>query len=87
MSIAETIAQTLKAHWPDADIHVIDESHKHAGHAGAPEAGESHFHVKMASAAFATMSRIERHRAVNDALADLLRTQIHALRLSLGTPP
>lgn len=83
MSVAAQIEQRLKAKWPESDLTVIDESHKHAGHAGAPDGGESHFHVKLTTAAFAELSLVDRHRAVNGELADLLAGPIHALRLSL----
>lgn len=86
MSVAQEIARRVEARWPDARVRIVDESHKHAGHAGASAAGESHFHLSIAAAAFAAMSRVERHRAVNDALADLLKGPVHALRLTLTTP-
>lgn len=66
-------------------VEVIDESHLHAGHAGARSGGK-HFRVTVVSAAFEGKSRIERHRMVNAALGDLMKQAIHALALTTRTP-
>lgn len=73
---------------------VINESHLHAGHhhqhSGHHEAfdgaGETHFRVRIVSPSFAGMSRIERHRAVNEALAAELQTGVHALAVEPAAP-
>lgn len=62
-------------------LEITDESHLHAGHAGARD-GRGHFHVRIASARFRDLSRIAQHRLVYDALGDLMTTDIHALRIS-----
>lgn len=67
------------------DVQVIDESYLHAGHAGA-RGGGKHLRVTVVSAAFEGKSLIQRHRMVNEALADLLKQQIHALALTTRTP-
>lgn len=67
-------------------LDVVNESHKHAGHAGSPGTGESHFRVLVVSPAFASKSRVERHRMVNTALADELAGPIHALALVTCAP-
>lgn len=67
-------------------LDVINESHKHAGHASSPGTGESHFKVVIVSPAFASKSRVERHRMVNAALADELSGPIHALAISTFAP-
>ena len=67
-------------------LEVVNDSRRHAGHAGSPGTGESHFTVKVVSAAFAGKSRLERHRMVNDALAEELAGRIHALAISALTP-
>jgi BolA protein len=59
-------------------LEVIDESHKHKGHAGARD-GKGHFRVLIVSDAFRGRGRIERHRLVYSALGDLMQTDIHAL--------
>lgn len=66
-------------------LEVRDDSHRHAGHAGARD-GRGHFDVEIVSAAFAGMSPLARHRAVYAALGDLMTTDIHALSIRAGTP-
>ena len=69
---------------PRRDITVVDDSASHAGHAGAPAGGESHFNVMLRSPDFEGQSRIARHRAVHAALGKDLVGRIHALALDLG---
>jgi len=66
-------------------VEVIDESHLHAGHAGARD-GAGHFRVHVLSPRFAGLSRIESQRLVYQALADMLGPDIHALALRCETP-
>ena len=79
------IAKLSQALAPVA-LEVIDESHRHAGHAGAREGGETHYRVRVASAAFAGKSRLERHRMVNAALAAEFADGVHALALQTDAP-
>lgn len=65
-------------------IDIEDESHRHAGHAGA-KGGGGHYRLRIVSAAFAGQSTLARHRMVYDALADLMRRDIHALSVSALT--
>ena len=67
-------------------LSVVDESHLHAGHAHAPESGESHFRVEVVSAAFAGLSRVARQRLVYGMLADEMQGRVHALALRTLTP-
>ena len=67
-------------------LEVVNESHFHAGHAGSPGSGESHFRVTIVSPAFKGKSRIERHRLVNAALAEELRAGVHALAINAQAP-
>lgn len=67
-------------------LDVINESHLHAGHASSPGTGESHFRILIVSPAFASKSRVERHRMVNAALADELAGPVHALALATFAP-
>ena len=62
-------------------LEITDESHLHAGHAGARD-GRGHFHVHIASPHFSGLSRLAQHRLVYDALGDLMTTDIHAVRIS-----
>ena len=66
-------------------VDVIDESHKHAGHAGA-KTGMGHFEVHIIAKAFEGKSLLERHRQVYDALGDMMQTDIHALSIKASTP-
>lgn len=63
-------------------LEVTDESHLHAGHAGARD-GRGHFHIRIASARFQGLGAVARHRLIYDALGDLLTTDIHAVRISI----
>ena len=65
-------------------LEIIDESHKHAGHAQSGGAG--HFLVEIVSDAFADKNPIQRHRLVYDALGDVMNTEIHALSIKASTP-
>jgi BolA protein len=84
--IAAAIERKLTDAFAPARLAVIDESHRHAGHAGARPEGETHFRVELVSAAFAGQSRVARQRLVYAALADELRTHVHALQLTTLAP-
>jgi BolA protein len=62
-------------------LEIDDESHLHAGHAGAAPGGETHYAVRIRAAALASLSRVERHRAVNNALAAEFASGLHALSI------
>jgi len=81
--IARTIETKLRAAFDPVRLSVVDESAQHAGHAGAREGGESHFFVDIAAPVFASMTRVERQRAVNAALAEELAGPVHALRMKV----
>lgn len=84
MSKQAEIQSKLTAAFDPTEIEVIDDSESHRGHAGFQDGGESHFNVRVRSAAFQGMSRIARHRAVHTALGAELVASIHALSLDLG---
>ena len=90
MRVADSIRQKLTAAFAPQSLEVVDESHRHAGHAGATRddgsQGETHFHVRLVTAAFDGVSRVERQRRVYAALADELKGPVHALSLSALTP-
>lgn len=86
MSVAEQIRSKLEAALEPLSLEVVDESHQHAGHAGARPGGESHFRVTVTAAAFDGMSRIERQRAVHRILADELAGPVHALAVTAAAP-
>ena len=85
MAVAEEIRSRLAAEFRPTRLDVVDESERHRGHAGWQEGGESHFRVTIAAPAFGPMSRIERHRAVHEALGRDLVGRIHALALKIET--
>jgi len=80
----ERIRQVLIAHLAPTELTIRDDSEAHAGHAGAREGG--HFSVFVVSDRFAGRTRMQRHRLVYDAVSELLRTDIHALRIQARTP-
>jgi BolA protein len=94
MSIQTSIEEKLDRTFLPERLSVINESHLHAGHhhvesghhAEFDGKGETHFRVRLVSAVFAGMSRIERHRAVNAALADELKGDVHALAIEPAAP-
>lgn len=81
---AEQIASALQAALQPTALEVQDDSHLHAGHAGAREG--RHFTVRLTSAAFTGRSRVMRHRLVYDALALLIPQGIHALAIVARAP-
>ena len=66
-------------------LEILDEGHKHVGHAGARD-GRGHFALEIASAAFAGKSSLARHRMVYEALGDMMQTDIHALSIRAIVP-
>lgn len=82
----ERIAASLTASFAPQTLEVVDESHRHAGHAGARPEGETHFKVRIVSAAFAGLSRVARHRAVTAALAGEFAAGLHALSIDAQAP-
>jgi BolA protein len=86
MRVAQIIETKLTAALQPTTLVVTDESHRHAGHAGARDGGESHFHLDIVSAEFAGKSRVARQRLVYALLAEELKGPIHALSLVTRTP-
>lgn len=79
------IRESLQAALAPVSAEVEDESHLHAGHAGARD-GRGHFRVDVVSDAFEGLGPIARHRAVYAALGTLMQTDIHALSIRARTP-
>ena len=84
MRMSERLESKLKAAF--APKALSDDSHKHHGHSGWREGGETHFSVALISEAFAGKSRIERHRMINAVLAEELGSGVHALAISAKAP-
>ena len=79
--IRERLTNTLQP----AELEIIDESARHAGHAGAASGG-GHFIVNIVAAAFNDKTLIQRHRLVYDAVDDIMHREIHALSIQAKTP-
>ena len=86
MRMVERIERKLGEGLAPTRIDVIDESHKHAGHAGARPEGESHFRVEVVSEQFAGKNRLERQRMVYALLSEEMAGGIHALQLKTLAP-
>ncbi|RYY28361.1 MAG: BolA family transcriptional regulator [Sphingomonadales bacterium] len=84
--LAEIIAARLTAALDPSHLEVINDSHHHAGHMGDDGTGESHWTVVVESGAFSGVSRVQRQRLINNALADLLASRIHALAIRARAP-
>ncbi len=84
--VAAEIDRRLRAALDPTHLAVINDSEKHRGHGGYDGSGESHFTVEIEAPAFAGMSRLERQRAVNAALGELMRERIHALAIRARAP-
>jgi BolA family transcriptional regulator, general stress-responsive regulator len=84
--VGRTLEEKLKAAFNPASLSVIDESHQHQGHAGAHPSGESHFRVRIKAEAFRGISRVQQHRMINAALAEELKTRVHALAIEASSP-
>jgi BolA protein len=80
------IEAILRDAFAPAQLLVKDQSHLHAGHAGARD-GKGHYDVKIVSAAFAGKPPLARHRMIYDALGAMMDTDIHALRIDASVPP
>ena len=81
----ESIREKIQAAFTPDQLDIIDESHLHAGHAGARD-GKGHFNVSIISDQFAGKSLINRHKMIYEALSDLMETDIHALSIKAKTP-
>lgn len=85
-SVAATITQLLETAIAPMILEVVDDSAKHAGHAGARPGGQSHFSVMIVSDKFEGKPRVARHRMVYDALNPLFGEGLHALAITAKTP-
>lgn len=81
---AQQIHDALQRRFEPLRLEVVDDSHHHAGHAGAREG--RHFTVRLTAAAFGGRTRVARHRLVYDALRDLMPAGIHALAIEARAP-
>ncbi len=82
---ADEVRARMAERFPDAVIEVVDESHLHAGHAGA-SGGAGHFRVSIRSESFVGRLPLARHRLVYDSVLDWMPNRIHALTIDARTP-
>lgn len=85
-SRAARLEAVLTQVFSPALVRVVDDSARHAGHAGAQPGGETHYSVLLVTDAFRGMSRVARSRTVHEALAAEFAGGMHALSLTLRTP-
>jgi BolA protein len=81
----ERIRTALETALAPSLLEISDDSHLHAGHAGAASGG-GHYSVKIVSDRFHGLRLVMRHRLVYDAVADMMRAEIHALAITALTP-
>jgi BolA family transcriptional regulator, general stress-responsive regulator len=81
MSRLTRLEGLLNAALSPTSLEVIDESHKHAGHSGAREGGETHYHVVISSPKFQGKMLVAKHRLVNDAVKQEFENGLHALSI------
>ena len=86
MTVADRIRTKLTEGLAPVRLDIVDDSHRHVGHAGHDGGGESHFRVSVVSSAFIGLSRVERQRRVYALLRDELADRVHALSISALTP-
>ena len=86
MTVADRIRTKLTEGLAPVRLDIVDDSHRHVGHAGHDGRGESHFRVSVVSTAFVGLSRVERQRRVYALLRDELADRVHALSISALTP-
>ena len=85
-SVEEKIEKILRGRFYPVELVIDNESHMHVGHAGAPSGGESHFRITIRAQEFSGLNRLERQRAIHDALDELLQGPIHALSITASAP-
>ena len=84
--VAQEMLRRLNSSLSPTIVVLVDDSERHRGHGGYNPAGESHFTLRIESAAFVGKSRVERQRLVHAALGDLLDERVHALSIKAAAP-
>jgi BolA protein len=86
MRVADLITKKLSAAFAPESLQVVDESHQHEGHAGHRPGGQTHYRVYIVAEAFRGKTRIDRHRMINQTLAQELAGGVHALAIHAAAP-
>jgi BolA protein len=84
--VAAEMLRRLDSALSPTRVELVDDSEQHRGHGGYNPAGESHFTLRIESAAFAGKNRVERQRMIYSALGDLMRERVHALSIRASAP-
>jgi len=84
--VAAEMLRRLNSSLSPSRIELIDDSEQHRGHGGYNPEGESHFTLRIESAAFAGKNRVERQRMIYAALRDLMNERVHALSIRASSP-
>jgi BolA protein len=86
MRTEDLITKKLTDAFDPQSLKVVDESHRHEGHAGHRPGGQTHFRIYIVSEAFKGKTRLERHRMINGKLSDELAGGVHALAIHAAAP-
>ena len=86
MRTEDAIARKLTEAFAPQSLKVLDESHRHEGHAGHRPGGQTHFRVYIVAERFKGMTRLQRHRLINETLAGELDGGVHALAIHAAAP-
>lgn len=84
--VAAEIEKRLTETLAPVHLRVINDSAQHRGHAGDDGSGESHFTVEIVARQFENLSRVDRQRAVNSALGDMMKARVHAMQIRAKAP-
>ena len=82
-TIADQMVARLTADLSPSLLKIEDISWQHAGHAGAPDGGQSHFNLQIAAPALQGLSHVAAHRIITSSLADFLAGPVHALQITI----
>ncbi len=82
---SDRLAERLRTALQPVELEIVDDSHLHAGHAGAAD-GRGHFSIHVVSERFVGLPVVRRHRLVYDAVGDMMATDIHALSIRALAP-
>ncbi len=86
MNMEDKIKKAIEDSFSPEHFQLVNESHKHKGHAGDDGSGQTHFQLLVVSRKFENCNRVQRQRMVNEALAVCFEEGLHALSMTLSTP-
>jgi BolA family transcriptional regulator, general stress-responsive regulator len=86
MRTADLITKKLTEAFAPQSLNVVDESERHEGHAGHRPGGETHFRIYIVSELFKGMTRLQRHRLINQTLSGEIEGGVHALAIHAAAP-